>query len=434
MKIFILAAALAALSLLAPAGRAAGEVGEGGALSSFSGDAALRELIWRLAAFVPAGEDGATERSIYVDGVKGLPPVTIRFNFGEPLDPWPQALALTFQAEDTRPPVYFTLSDARPFGGPNIRLDGPAPGAAGRREAANPQKLQMDILSRLSSRLMAVRPKIGPIKWQLNSPGFESARAKLLYGARLGSDDLYLMRFDPAEYAFKPYHENESAEESQLDIGGWLEKLPGASAVINGGQYYPDRRYMGLLLRDGLSLSAGAHSSWKACLVSLPGPAAPEGAPQAAIIDLADDSLAIRPEHYLNVMQSFMMLDHKGVVRVRDSRSLAGRSAVAEDGEGRILLIMTPAAVTLFDLATALKSSSSLGLKRVMGLDGGFESQLALRLGDDSFMAGGQFSITDKKAVYIPGYHPALPAVLAAAPLAPQGAEDTVEDTPGQDE
>ncbi|MDL2260375.1 hypothetical protein LJB99_05840, partial [Deltaproteobacteria bacterium OttesenSCG-928-K17] len=205
MKITIFAACLAMIVIFTPTAGARADNGEGGALSSFSGNAALRDLIWRLAAFVPAGEDETSERAVFVDGVKGLPPVTIRFNFGEPLDPWPQALALTFQAEETGPPVFFTLSDARPFGGPNIKIDGPVPGAAGRREAADLPGLMADILARLNKRLMAARPKMGPVEWQQNGPGFEAARAKLLYGARIGENDIYLIRFDPEKYYFKPY-------------------------------------------------------------------------------------------------------------------------------------------------------------------------------------------------------------------------------------
>lgn len=414
IKIYILAAGiLVFMSLLGSIEAEADE--RGGARADFSGNERLREAVWKLAAFVPAGKNGG-ERTLVVDGVGGLPPSTISLTFGEPLDPWPVKLRLSFRAEDSSPPTFLTLTDERPFGGPNIRLTGLDPPKASQRDAADPATLLTDLLTRLNIRLLKVQPRLGPVTWRENAPGFEAGRARLLYGARLGPDDLYLVRFDPARFAFRPYHESEYASAGQVNIGGWAERLGSAAALINSGQYYPDRAYMGLLNREGRQLSAKAHPQWKGFLVSEPKPGAPAGAPAAALIDLQDNPESWRPEHYQNVMQSFMLLDRKGQVRVRDSRSLAGRAAVGQDREGRILLIMTPAAITLFDLAAVLKSPD-LDLGQVMGLDGGFESQLLLRQNGTPFFTGGQFSITEKRAVYIPGYHPTLPAVLAVESL-----------------
>lgn len=401
------------LSLLGSAEAGADE--RGGARADFSGNERLREAVWKLAAFVPAGKSGG-ERTLVVDSVSGLPPVTISLTFGEPLDPWPVKLRLNFRAEDYSPSTFLTLTDARPFGGPNIRLTGLEPQKAYRREAADPAALLTDLLTRLNARLLKVRPRLGPVTWRENAPGFEAGRARLLYGARLGPDDLYLVRFDPARFAFRPYHESEYSGAGQVNIGGWAERLSSAVALINSGQYYPDRSYMGLLNRADHKLSAKAHPQWKGFLVSEPKASAPPGAPAATLIDLQNHPELWLPEHYQNVMQSFMLLDRKGRVRVRDSRSLAGRAAVGQDREGRLLLIMTPAAITLFDLALVLKSPD-LGLSQVMGLDGGFESQLLLRQNGTPFFTGGQFSITEKRAVYIPGYHPTLPAVLAVESL-----------------
>ncbi|MDR0881238.1 MAG: phosphodiester glycosidase family protein [Candidatus Adiutrix sp.] len=391
------------------------EAAGGGSLAAFSGDHRLRAAIWALAAFVPAGSGAAGDRELVVEGAGGLPPMTISLSFGEPLDPWPDRLRLTFQAENSSPPVFLTLTDQRPFGGPNLALDGLSGSSAARREAENPALLLTGLLTRLNDRLLAIRPKLGRVEWRENGPGFESARTHLLYGARLGPDDLFLARFHPASFTFHPFHEQDFPGAAGANISGWGERLGRAAALINGGQFYPDRAYMGLLRRDGRSLSAGPHPQWKGFLVADPGPDAPEAAPRAAILDRETHQAPWQPEHYRQVMQSFMLLDDTGRVRVRDSYNLAGRAAIGEDQEGRIVLIMTPAAISLYDLATALKSQA-LGLARVMGLDGGFETQLLLREQTGALFSGGQFSITDKRAVYLPGYHPSLPAILAVEP------------------
>jgi uncharacterized protein YigE (DUF2233 family) len=211
----------------------------------------------------------------------------------------------------------------------------------------------LDILTRLNERLLEGRPRLGEITWRENAPGFEMARVRLKFGARLGPDDLFLARFDPAKYAFQPYHESEFPESNPTALSGWAERFPEAAALINGGQYYPNRSPMGTLTRNGLELSETTHPQWKGFLASQPAEAAPPGAPLATIID-TQPSGRLRPEGYRDVIQSFMLLDQYGLIRVRDSHNLAGRSAVGQDREGRVILIMTPSAMTLYDLALAL--------------------------------------------------------------------------------
>jgi len=248
------------------------------------------------------------------------------------------------------------------------------------------------------------------ITWRTAAPGFDWARTEIIYGARFGPNDLYLARFDPARYVFKPYHESEFA--APVDLSGWGERFPSLPALINAGQFYPDRRYMGRLRRDGLEISPADHGRWRGFLVSVPRTKPPRG-PASAIIDQENPKPGLDPEHYLNVMQSFMLLDRGGRIRVRDTANLAARAAVAEDQEGRLLLIMTPAAMSLHDLALALKD---LKLVQALGLDGGFECQFLWRRDGETFQATGQYSVSPGRAFHLPGYHPALPAVLAVEP------------------
>lgn len=398
-------------------------------LLPFSGQKELKEALWRLAAFVPGSEESASlTRTLSVEGVSGLPTVTIELGFEAALDLWPESLTLNFMAEESAAvPVFFTITDRRPFGGPNLLLTG-----LDRKSDSRPSEVILqDLLNGLNQRLLAGQERLGPVKWREVAPGFEMARARLLYGVRLGTRDLFLARFVPDLYAFRPYHENEYPKESQTDIQGWSLRLDKALALINGGQYYPDRSYMGVLTREGRDLSPKAHTRWKGFLVSAPATGAPEGTPKAAIIDQNYTS-TLEPGHYLNVLQSYMLLDEKGIIRVRDSFNLAGRAAIGQDKAGRLVFIMTPGAISLYDLALALKGSS-LELVRVMGLDGGFEAQLLLRENGHPFLSGGRFSITRNKAIYLPGFYQSLPTVLAVEPFGGdktlQG-DTTLEETP----
>ncbi|MDR2826567.1 MAG: phosphodiester glycosidase family protein [Candidatus Adiutrix intracellularis] len=370
----------------------------------FSENVALSEAIWRLAAFLPASR--SLTRTLNIEGLLGLPPVRICLTFGEALDPWPESLSLTFTAEDGPPPVFFTLSDRRPFGGPNLELTGPRVVLAA--ETARTEDFFLNLLTRLNQRLLVGRPRLEALRWVEKAPGFEAAHTRLLFGARFGPDDLFLARFDPARYTFRPYHESEYPGLGENSLSGWSERLSSVTALINAGQYYPDRAYMGRLRREGRELAPSSHPRWKGFLISGPAP--------AVLLDLQNSFGPADLGDWQNIMQSFMMLDKTGAIRVRDSRNLAGRSAIGQDLEGRIVLIMTPAAVSLYDLALALQEPE-LKLVQVLGLDGGFESQLFLRWEGGFFLAGSQYSISGQRAIRLPGYYASLPAVLAVEPL-----------------
>jgi len=83
-------------------------------------------------------------------------------------------------------------------------------------------------------------------------------------------------------------------------------------------------------------------------------------------------------ERYDHALQSMMLLDHAQNIRVRDTDRAACRSVLAEDTQGRLIFIQTQGAVTLADLARWLLTTN-LNIVRAMNLDGGIESQIALR-------------------------------------------------------
>jgi len=380
-----------ALSILARAAAADEAV-----LTDFSGRERLCAAIWRLAGFLP--DRGERARSISAPGLGGQAPATVTLTFGEALDPWPESLDLTIPEAQGA----ITATDRRPFGGPNLRLSGYAAGNA-------PDTL-IRLAETLGRRLLS-RPRLERFAWQTEAPGFDWARTRINFGARFGLGYLYLARFDPARYLFKPYHESEFA--GPVNLSGWAERLPSARALITAGQFYPDRNYMGRLRRDGQELSPRDHARWRGFLVSAPR-SSPQR-PEAGIIDLESAEQGRQPDDYLNVMQSFMLLDRAGRIRVRDSANLAARAAVAEDREGRLLLLMTPAAISLYDLALVLQDPS-LRLVQALSLDGGFESQILWRGDGETFQATGQYSSRRGRPIHLPGYRPTLPAVLAVEP------------------
>ena len=119
-------------------------------------------------------------------------------------------------------------------------------------------------------------------------------------------------------------------------------------------------------------LSPQRKPGWMGLLVS--GPL--DGGAWGRIVDLEQaDANVVR--RYRHVLQSMMLVDDAKRIRVRNSERAACRTVVAEDRQGRLLVLATEGAVTLKSLAAWLPRSG-LGVVRAMNLDGGIESQLAI--------------------------------------------------------
>jgi hypothetical protein len=303
------------------------------------------------------------------------------------------------------------ISDAEPFGGASLR-------------GAEPGQL-MGCLAFLDGLLSQGQWLESP-KFEIVEPGLELAVARARYGPRLGSRDLIIVKADLKVFRLAPYHEGESESWQGFpsSIKGWAKRLPQAALIFNAGQYYPDRRHMGTLLRDGSELPGKAHGSWKGFVVQGLR-ASSEGVQDLsggwALID-EDTRLpgALGPEAYATVIQSHMVIDRLGRVRVRDTDRLASRSALAIDQQGDLWLVAVPGAISLYDLGLLLKK---LELVSAVGLDGGLESQVALKAGGEARYWLGRATNNFLGNFLVDDLTPPLPAVIALERLSPDAAE-----------
>jgi hypothetical protein len=127
------------------------------------------------------------------------------------------------------------------------------------------------------------------------------------------------------------------------------------------------------------------------------------------VLDLDRDTLDPRTG-WKEVAQSFMLFDREGGARVRRSDQVANRTVVAEDQEGRMVLVTSEGGYTLRDLVTVLREAP-LGLTHAMAMDGGHEAQLCVRAGNFRYASFGRWRTEDQKPaawdVQVP-----LPAVV----------------------
>ena len=208
-----------------------------------------------------------------------------------------------------------------------------------------------------------------PPQWKELGSGIAFARVTATRYCRMGSSGIAVVRIDPARSRLEPYHEKEFSEAAT--IIDWEKRLR-APVVLNAGLYDTNRRHLGTLCRRGRDLGGNRHVSWKGVLVADPIEA---GLPPAALLDLSRPEDAALEAKYETAVQSMMLFDRNGDIRVRRSDRIARRSAVAEDGHGHVLLLVTEGAYTLWDTGALLRESG-LDLVQALALDGGNEASL----------------------------------------------------------
>jgi len=248
----------------------------------------------------------------------------------------------------------------------------------------------------------------GPPAWKTLAPGLELSMRDGGEACRKGSSRIAVVRLDPARWRFDLFHQSGEDGAGPADIDGW-QRRTGATVMFNAGQYTPRRVHLGLFVKNGRNYGTGLHKSWKGILVAEP--EGRSGAPRAAIVDLDHDPFDPATTPYRVAVQSFMILDRSGRKRVRHSDWHANRTVVAADRNGRLLVVHTEGAYTLWDLADWL-GRADLGVTQALSMDGGFEAQLCVRAGDTEYLSFGQWNVDDRGDHSLRGARRSLPAAI----------------------
>ncbi|HKY33792.1 MAG TPA: phosphodiester glycosidase family protein [Candidatus Polarisedimenticolia bacterium] len=249
--------------------------------------------------------------------------------------------------------------------------------------------------------------------WSSPAPGLELRMMDGGSACRKGSPVVAVVRADPARWRMDLFHETEPiAGGSRHDVEGWQKRIE-APVVFNAGQYYPGREPMGLFVKGGRNLGTRQLPAWKGLLAGEPRPR--HSVPRMAILDLEHDRFELEETPYRVVMQSFMLLDRGGRKRVRRSDWHANRTAVAVDDRGRLLVLHTEGAWTLWEMADWL-ARSDLRVRQALSMDGGFEAQLCVRAGGTRYASYGRWHVDDRGDHSVPGLKVRIPAVVALYP------------------
>lgn len=239
-------------------------------------------------------------------------------------------------------------------------------------------------------------------KWRTLQPGVEFAFLRGEPYCKRGSSNIALLRLDPARVRVSVHHYTRQPEREPLAVPEWRRRLE-AIAVFNAGQYYPDLSYMGLLVSDGRVVSGRAHPRFRAALVASP----VGGRARARVLDLDRTALDPTDGRWRDVAQSFMLFDAGGTRRVRKSEQVANRTAVAEDRNGKLVVITTEGGYTLWEFAELLQNAP-LSLSHAMSMDGGREAELCVESGSFRYESTGRWDDSGGSTGLV-----RLPAVIA---------------------
>ena len=262
------------------------------------------------------------------------------------------------------------------------------------------------VLAGLCALVLSLVREAGGPRWRGLRDGMEFTTLRGDPFCRRGSSEIAVLRFDPARVRLRMLHYSRDPGGVPLTIVEWQQRT-GALAVFNAGQYYPDLSYMGLLVSDGVLVSRRLHPGFRAALVAGPD----DGRSAARVLDLDRDSLDPAVPGWREVAQSFMLFDRSGHPRIRKSDVVANRTAVAQDGKGRILVITSEGGYTLWDFARLLQKAP-IGLSHAMSMDGGYEAELCVSTPPFHYASFGQWKgqgdLSDAPGARVP-----LPAVVA---------------------
>ncbi len=201
--------------------------------------------------------------------------------------------------------------------------------------------------------------------WETVRPGIEQRTARVPGQGPFGAQAM-IVRVDPAlatfQVAYRPG--------DPLSLSEWRAALPGAAVIVNGGFFDEFNRALGLVVSEGQAYGQSFSEFGGMFQVTEAGP---------RVRSLVSEPYLGEP--LWHAVQSFpMLIEAGGVLAPRgDGFDVpARRTIIAQDGAGRILLIVTPLSEVSFSAAQDWLLSADLDVRIALALDGGRSTGLAL--------------------------------------------------------
>ena len=237
------------------------------------------------------------------------------------------------------------------------------------------------------------------IKWKELAKGLSMTTISVSSMSWTGSDSITVIRIAADSWQFQPHYFKENKDRKRKSAHNWLEST-NTNIVINAGQYDTNYKHLGWFIRDRKNMGSSLHPIWKGLFVCQPKASNTE--PFMTIIDEEKTPQTIELFPYTNAVQSLMLFDETGKIRVNKSDKFARRCIVSVGTDGFIYIFLTEGEVTLWNIAEFLRCHP-LNLDKAMSMDGGAQAQLSLK--------------TDKFELNMPNFQMVLPCVICFKPV-----------------
>jgi len=216
-----------------------------------------------------------------------------------------------------------------------------------------------------------------PAPWQTLEPGLELGVFPAAGDPRAAGRGITVLRVDPARYELTLHTATGIGRSSGLSARAWAER-EGLVAAVNAGMYDVDgRRHVGFL-KDGAHVNSPRANGYLSAAAFAP--RAP-GDPPFRIFDLDETSIESVAARYGRVVQNLRLIARPGVNRWAPQDKGWYEAALAEDREGRALVIFCTRPLSMHDLNRRLLELP-LGVVAANHLEGGAEAQLHVRVGE----------------------------------------------------
>jgi hypothetical protein len=182
-----------------------------------------------------------------------------------------------------------------------------------------------------------------------------------------------MLQIDPERFRFSVRQFRDSGLAAPPTITEWQRHTDGY-VLFNAGLFREDYSYLGVLMTEGRALGSKRHHSWQGLFAAEPTEPAQR---KARVLDLAFDILPeeYRGFPYREAAQSLMLLDRTGKPRVRPTGKRAHQTILAEDGEGKIVVMKSAGPAPLYGLAECLRDTQP-NIRQAMAMDGGSSSDV----------------------------------------------------------
>jgi len=198
-------------------------------------------------------------------------------------------------------------------------------------------------------------------EWRMIAVGLEDRTMSI------GDDalsQLYIVRIDPVYYRFEAHYTPEMA----YYIEDWRTVLPNATLIMNTNFFQPNHTIMGLFISNGTIFGSTYTDRGGTFAIKNNFPFISHNIYQPFDVTGAQHAI-----------QGYPMLVYNGEQAFERVGGASRRTAIGQDSQGRVYIIVTPIFGPSLNELSAFLASSDLGLLNAFNLDGGGSTMLYLK-------------------------------------------------------